>query len=65
MYMDRENERNLKRILGGDPEGKCVKLLALAGKNRDVADPWYTGDFDATYRDVTIGCRALLDRFDS
>lgn len=65
VYMDRENERNLKRILGGDPEGKCVKLLALAGKNRDVADPWYTGDFDATYRDVTIGCRALLDRFDS
>ena len=61
VYMDANNERNLMRILGGDPNGKCHKLLSFAGSMRDVADPWYTGDFDATYRDVLTGCQALLD----
>lgn len=60
VYMDANNERNLMRILEGDPEGKCRKLLSFAGSDRDVADPWYTGDFDATYCDVLAGCRALL-----
>ena len=51
------------RILGGDPQGKVRKLLSFAGSARDVADPWYTGDFDATWRDVNDGCRALLQEF--
>lgn len=60
VYMDRNNEVNLMRMLGGDPDGKCVRLLECLGTHRDVADPWYTADFDATYRDVMAGCRALL-----
>lgn len=58
--MDSANIRNMTRIAGGDPEGKIYKLLTFAGSDRDVADPWYTGDFDATYRDVLAGCRGLL-----
>lgn len=58
--MDNWNIRNMIRILGGDPEKKVYKLLTFAGSDRDVADPWYTGDFEATYRDVMAGCRALL-----
>ena len=48
----------------GDPEDKLRLLLDYTGRPRDVADPWYTGDFDATWRDVTEGCRALLAAFD-
>ena len=59
--MDSANIRNMTRIVGGDPEGKIYKLLTFAGSGRDVADPWYTGDFDATYRDVTAGCEGLLE----
>lgn len=58
--MDRQNLRNMQRIAGGDPEEKMSLLLSHAGMQRDVADPWYTGDFDATYRDVVTGCAALL-----
>lgn len=58
--MDTANIRNMNRIAGGDPEGKIYKLLTFAGSDRDVADPWYTGDFDATYRDVLAGCESLL-----
>lgn len=58
--MDRMNLSNMTRICGGDPEGKCSLLLAHAGQSGDVADPWYTGDFEATWQDVNIGCRALL-----
>lgn len=58
--MDSANIRNMHRIAGGDPEGKMYKLLTFAGSNRDVADPWYTGDFDATYRDVKAGCEGFL-----
>ena len=60
VYMDAENARGAARILGGDPDGKVSRLLDWAGRSRDVADPWYTGDFDATYRDVLAGCEALL-----
>lgn len=60
-YMDAENERGLGRILKGDPRGICHRLLSFAGSTRDVADPWYTGDFDATYRDVLLGCSALFE----
>ena len=59
--MDTANIRNMNRIAGGDPEEKIYKLLTFAGSGRDVADPWYTGDFDATYRDVLEGCNALLE----
>ena len=60
IYMDANNERNLMLILGADPEHKCRKLISYANSSRDVADPWYTGDFDATYRDVLAGCQGLL-----
>lgn len=58
--MDRENLRNMRRICGGDPDGKLSLLLDHTGRSRDVADPWYTGDFEATWQDVLAGCQALL-----
>ncbi len=62
--MDSANIRNMHRILGGDPDGKICKLLSFAGSERDVADPWYTGDFDATWQDIWTGCNALLSSLD-
>ena len=50
----------MRRVFGGDPEGKFRLLLDFAGAPRDVADPWYTDDFEAAYRDIETGCRALL-----
>lgn len=61
ILMDRNNLRNIRRIIPDDPEGKICLLMSLVGKNRDVADPWYTGDFEATYSDVLEGCRKLLE----
>ena len=58
--MDGANLRNMRRICGGDPEGKISLLLDWADRSGDVADPWYTGDFDATWRDVLAGCSGLL-----
>ena len=58
--MDRANLQNMSRICGGDPEGKLSLLLEHAGRSGDVADPWYTGDFETTWRDVLEGCEALL-----
>lgn len=58
--MDNWNISNMRRILGGDPEGKVHKLLEFAGRDEEVADPWYTGDFDRTYEDVLEGCQGLL-----
>lgn len=58
--MDEWNIRNMTRICGGDPENKIHKLLDYTKRRGDVADPWYTGDFDATWRDVTEGCQCLL-----
>ncbi len=60
--MDDWNIRNMQRITGGDPEHKIFKLLEFAGSTRDIADPWYTGDFDVTYHDIEEGCGALLDK---
>ena len=57
--MDRANLRNINRITGRDD--KTHLIMEYAGKNRDVADPWYTGDFDATWDDVMEGCKALLN----
>ncbi len=58
--MDTWNMRNLQRMLKGDPDGKVYKLLNFAGSDRDIADPWYTGNFDETYDDVIEGCEGLL-----
>ena len=59
--MDSANIRNIGRIVGNDRDGKVYKLLHFAGEERDIADPWYTGNFDATYDDVLKGCTALLN----
>ena len=58
--MDQENLRDLRRICLGDPEGKIHLLMDYTDRPGDVADPWYTRDFEATWRDVEEGCRALL-----
>ena len=58
--MDTWNIRNMKAICGGDPEGKIRQLLDFTSRPGDVADPWYTGDFEATWRDVLEGCQGLL-----
>ena len=60
--MDSNNIRNINRLLNGDPEGKVSKLLSFAGSGRDIADPWYTGNFDVTYDDIVEGCTALLNK---
>ena len=60
--MDEENMAGMRRLFGGDPEGKLHMLLEYAGLHRGVADPWYTRDFDAAWQDVTVGCTALLTR---
>ena len=59
--MDGANVRNMTRIAGGDPEGKIHKMLDFTARGGDVADPWYTGNFDATYRDIREGCEGFLD----
>lgn len=58
--MDDANVRNMKRMLGGDSDGKIRKLLDFIGEDRSIADPWYTGDFATTYEDVVAGCEGLL-----
>ena len=61
--MDGANVRNMRRMCGGDPDGKIRLLLDFAGRPaQEVADPWYTGDFTATWRDVEAGCRGLLEQ---
>lgn len=60
--MDSWNYRNMLRILGGDSEGKVSLLLDFTDHPRDIADPWYSGNFDATYEDVVEGCEALLQQ---
>ena len=58
--MDSANISNMRRICGGDPEEKIVMLMDFTKRPGSVADPWYTGDFEATWRDVLEGCHALL-----
>ena len=58
--MDQWNIRNMTRICGGDPEGKIRMLLDFTDRPGDVADPWYTGNFEATWQDVLLGCQRLL-----
>ena len=58
--MDEMNYRNIMRIIGSDPENKVSLLLEHAGSSRDIADPWYTGNFDQTYEDIVEGLTAML-----
>lgn len=60
--MDKYNIANMKRFFGGDPENKISLLLQWANIDREVADPWYSGDFEATWQDVNTGCKALLEQ---
>lgn len=59
--MDRMNYRNMQRLYGGDPRGKIHLLMDYTNRPGEVADPWYTGDFEATWQDVLEGCRGLLE----
>ena len=61
---DSANVRNMTRIAGGDPDHKIRRLLDDCPRPRDIADPWYTGNFDVTYDDIVEGCEALLDRLE-
>ena len=64
VLMDASNRRILSRLIpGSDSSTKTALLMDFTGTPRDVADPWYTGDFEATYRDVLAGCRAILFRY--
>lgn len=60
IVMDDENIRGLNRIIGSDTENKVYKLMEFAGQRRDIADPWYTGNFDDTYDDITVGIQGLM-----
>ncbi len=59
--MDQANLRNMRSMCGGDPEGKIHLLLDYTDHPGSVADPWYTGDFEATWQDVLAGCKGLLE----
>ena len=58
--MDASNLRLIRRIIPSDPEGKIHLLMSYTGQSRDVADPWYTGDFETTFQDILEGCEAML-----
>ena len=60
IIMDENNGRNLRRIIGDDVDFKVYKAMSFVGENRDVKDPWYTGNFDETYDDISRSCDALL-----
>ena len=59
--MEDVNVRNMLRITGGDPDGKISRLLDYTGRPGNIADPWYTGNFDDTYDDVLKGCESLIE----
>lgn len=63
--MEQRNVQRMRAICGGDPAGKIARLLDGTPRPRDIADPWYTGDFQSTWDDLLEGCTALLDRLDS
>lgn len=58
--MDQQNMRNIQRIVKTDPDDKIHRLLDFSDRPRDIADPWYTGNFDVTYDDIREGCEAFL-----
>lgn len=59
--MERRNIENIRRICGGDPDNKISLLLSYTRQPDDIADPWYSGDFDTTFNDIVKGCEAFLD----
>jgi hypothetical protein len=61
IIMDENNGRNLKRIIGNDIDSKVYKAMSFVGESSDVKDPWYTGNFDETYDDISRSCDALLE----
>lgn len=58
--MDQSNLRWLRRIIGDDPQKKVHLMMSYTGSSRDVADPWYTGDFERTFQDILAACEAML-----
>ena len=60
--MDASNLRLIRRIIPSDPEGKIHLMMSYTGVGRDVADPWYTGDFEETFQDLLVACEAMLHR---
>lgn len=62
--MDQNNLRNIRRMFGDTLASGVQLLMSLTGSNRDVADPWYTGDFEATYQDVLAGCEVILSKLE-
>lgn len=58
--MDRNNLRNMKRFVGNDPENKVSLMMDFAGEHRDVADPWYSGDFEKTFNEISEACEAFF-----
>ncbi len=60
--MERYNLRNLKRIIPEDPEGKISLLMEFAGRDEDIEDPWYSGNFSGVYRQIEEGCAAMLEQ---
>lgn len=63
--MDKNNIRNIERIVGDDKDHKISLLLSYSGIDRDISDPWYTGNFDATWNDVVKGCKGLLEHIEN
>lgn len=61
--MDASNMRLIRSIFPSDPDGKIHLLMSYAGSGRDVADPWYTGDFETAFQDILMGCEAMLNSF--
>ena len=59
--MDSNNLYNMRRFVGKDPDGKVSLMMEHCGRKGDVADPWYTGDFEMTFEDITEACEGLLD----
>jgi protein-tyrosine phosphatase len=62
LAMEEYNIRNMMRILKSDPEGKVHRLLDFTDNPRDIADPWYSRNFDLAYEEILEGCKALLER---
>ena len=59
--IDKSNTDGIREIVGGDPQGKIHLLMDFAGENRDVNDPFATGDYRKTYEDILLGCKSLLN----
>ena len=63
--MDESNMCDILRLVGGDPQHKVSLLMAHTDHPREVADPWFTGDFESTWQDILEGCTALLEELRS